>query len=42
LADWHGLVFPVVLVGLITLHLTAVLTRHFLNRRRTAVRCMLG
>jgi hypothetical protein len=33
---------PVILVGPITLHLTAVLTRHFLNRHRTAVRRMLG
>lgn len=42
LADWHGLVLPVTLVGLITLHLAAVLKHHFVDGQRTAVRRMLG
>lgn len=42
LTDWHGAVLPITLVGLITLHLAAVLKRHFLDGERAAVRRMLG
>jgi cytochrome b561 len=33
---------PVTLVGLLTLHLAAVLKHHFVDGQRTAVRRMLG
>lgn len=42
LAGWHGAVLPLALVGLITLHLAAVLKHHFLDRQAAAVRRMLG
>ncbi len=42
LTDWHGAVFPITLVGLITLHLAAVLKHHFVDGQRTAIRRMLG
>jgi len=42
LADWHGAVLPLTLVGLITLHLAAVLKHHVFDGQRTAVRRMLG
>lgn len=42
LATWHGAVLPLALVGLITLHLAAVLKQHVVDGRRAAVRRMLS
>jgi cytochrome b561 len=42
LATWHGAVLPLALVGLITLHLAAVLKHPVVDGQRTAVRRMLG
>lgn len=42
LADWHGAVLPLALVGLISLHLAAVLKHHVFDGQRAAVRRMLG
>jgi len=42
LENWHGAVLPLALVGLITLHLAAVLKHHVIDGQRAAVRRMLG